>query len=101
VSGKLDKTDVAPSNRTVKDSLTVRFEGNREVQRKFAYYNLDMIISVVYRFRPQHGIEFRIWATKILKEYILRGYAINQRFAQLENRISKTEEQIDFFPKTI
>jgi len=60
---------------TVNFLLTVQKEGDREVQRKTAYYNLDMIISVGYRVKSQRGIEFRIWANKILKEYILRGYA--------------------------
>lgn len=50
--------------RTVKESLTVQFEGNREVQRKVAYYNLYMIISVGYRVKSNRGVEFRRWAIK-------------------------------------
>ena len=88
------------AERTVKESLTVQFEGNREVQRKVAYYNLDMIISVGYRIKSQRGVEFRIWATQVLKEYILRGYAVSQRFERLENRVAETERQIVLFVKT-
>jgi hypothetical protein len=86
--------------RTVKDSLTVQIEGNREVQRKVAYYNLDMIISVGYRVKSQRGIEFRIWATQVLKDYFMRGYAINHRVESLEYRMTETEKKVDFFVKT-
>jgi len=61
------------------------------------YYNLDMILSVGYRVKSKRGIDFRRWATSVLKEYLLRGQAINQRFERLERRVSKTEEQIGFF----
>jgi hypothetical protein len=61
------------------------------------YYSLDAIISVGYRVKSQRGTQFRIWANKVLKEYILRGYAINQRFERLEYRMSETESKIDFF----
>ncbi|GHV36538.1 DNA-binding protein [Spirochaetia bacterium] len=64
------------------------------------YYNLDMILSVGYRVRSQRGIQFRIWANKVLKEYLLKGYTINQRFERIEQRLGKTEEKIDFFVKT-
>lgn len=85
---------------TVKYSLTVQQEGNRKVKRNIAYYNLDVIISVGYRVKSQRGTVFRIWATKVLKEYLLKGYAINQRMEQLEQRVAKTEEKIDFFVRT-
>lgn len=64
------------------------------------YYNLDMILSIGYRVKSQRGIDFRKWANKVLKEYILRGYAISQRFERLEQRVTKTEEKIDFFVRT-
>ena len=86
--------------RTVKDSLTVQIEGDREVQRKVAYYNLDMIISVGYRVKSQRGIEFRIWATQVLKEYFMRGYAVNHRIERLEYRMTETEKKVDFFVRT-
>ncbi|MDR1184097.1 MAG: virulence RhuM family protein [Coriobacteriales bacterium] len=88
------------ANRTVKDSLTVQIEGNREVQRKVTYYNLDMIISVGYRVKSQRGIEFRIWATQVLKEYFMHGYAVNRRIERLEHRMTETEKKVDFFVKT-
>ena len=64
------------------------------------YYNLDVIISVGYRVKSRQGTIFRQWANSILKEYILRGYAINQRFERLEYRVAETEKKIDFFVKT-
>lgn len=60
----------------------VQQEGGREVSRLVDYYNLDMIISVGYRVKSQRGIEFRQWATKILKEYLIDGYALNQQRIQ-------------------
>jgi len=64
---------------TVRDFRTVRMEGQREVSRKLVYYNLDMIIAVGYRVNSKSGTQFRIWANRVLKEYIIKGYAINQR----------------------
>ena len=64
------------------------------------YYNLDVILSVGYRVKSKRGIDFRRWATSVLKEYLLRGHAINQRIERLEQRVSKTEEQIGFFVRT-
>ena len=64
------------------------------------YYNLDVILSVGYRVKSKRGIEFRRWANSVLKEYLLRGYAISQRIERLEQRVSKTEEQIGFFVRT-
>ena len=85
---------------TVKYSLTVQKEGNRSVKRKIAFYNLDVIISVGYRVKSKRGTDFRIWATKILKEYMLRGYAMNERVSRLESTVMKHSEQIEFFLKT-
>ena len=62
-----------------------------------AYYNLDMIISVGYRVKSQRGVQFRQWATKVLNNYLRRGYAINNRFERLEQRVAKTEAQIEYF----
>jgi len=88
------------AKRTVKESLTVQIEGDREVQRKVAYYNLDMIISVGYRVKSRRGIVFRIWATQVLKEYFMRGYAVNHRIEHLEYRMTETEKKVDFFVRT-
>ena len=64
------------------------------------FYYLDMILSVGYRVKSPQGIMFRRWANSILKEYLLHGHAINQRIERLEQRVSKTEEQIGFFVRT-
>ena len=62
-------------------------------------YDLDTIIAVGYRVKSQRGTDFRKWARPIIKDYMLNGYAVNQRFERLEQRVSKTEEKIDFFVK--
>jgi hypothetical protein len=82
---------------TVAFFATVQIENERSILRKIDYYNLDVIISVGYRIKSKEGTQFRIWANKILKDYLLRGYTINNRIEKLENRVTKTEEHIDFF----
>ena len=62
---------------TVAFFATVQNEGNRSVERNLAYYNLDMIISVGYRVKSHRGVQFRIWATNILREYLVKGFAMN------------------------
>jgi hypothetical protein len=62
---------------TVKESLTVQTEGNREVTRTLTYYNLDLILAVGYRVRSPRGVEFRRYASTILKEYLEKGFALN------------------------
>ena len=80
--GELDK------NSTCQDFRQVRKEGNRNVTRSIPFYNLDMIISVGYRVNSKQGIEFRKWATNVLKDYMLKGYAVNQkRLEYLEKTI--------------
>lgn len=64
-------------NSTVKDYLTVQQEGNRKVSRNVSHYNLDVIISVGYRVKSLRGTQFRIWATQVLKEYMKKGFALN------------------------
>lgn len=80
---------------TVKEYLTVQKEGKRMVQRNISYYNLDVIISVGYRVKSLRGTQFRQWANKVLKEYLLRGYAINQRLMQLEDKIDRRFSEYD------
>lgn len=63
-------------------------------------YNLDVIISVGYRVKSLRGTQFRQWANKVLKDYLLKGYSINNRMERLEQRVAKTEEKIDFFVHT-
>ena len=73
---------------TVAKFATVQKEGEREVTRNIEYYNLDMILSVGYRVKSSKGVIFRQWANKILKDYMLKGYAINQkRLEYLEKTI--------------
>lgn len=79
---------------------TVQKEGNRLITRNIEYYNLDMILSVGYRVKSSRGVEFRRWANKVLKDYLLRGYSINQRFERLEQRVAETENKIEFFVRT-
>ena len=93
-SGELDESSVSSILELV------RQEGRRIVKRKIEFYNLDTIISVGFRVNTKRGIEFRQWANKVLKEYLLKGYSINQRFERLEQRVSHTEEKIDFFVRT-
>ena len=70
-----------PSESTVANFATVQAEGNREVTRNIDYYNLDVIISVGYRVKSQEGTQFRIWATQRLREYIIKGFTLNdERF---------------------
>lgn len=64
------------------------------------HYNLDMVISVGFRVKSRRGVDFRRWANTILKEYMLKGYAINQRIEQLEKTVALHSEKIDFFVRT-
>ena len=80
-----------------KDSLLTASDGKRY---RTILYNLDVIISVGYRVKSIRGTQFRQWANKVLKEYLLKGYSVNQRLTQLEKRVSDTEEKIDFFVRT-
>lgn len=95
-------------NSVVKEYLTTASDGK---SYRTKYYNLDVIISVGYRVKSIRGTQFRQWANNVLREYLLRGYAVNQRFLQLENRIdrhlTKHDNQIrelsgkvDFFLRT-
>ena len=63
-------------------------------------YSLDIIISVGYRVKSQRGTQFRIWANKVLKEYLLKGYAVNRRLTTLENTVAEHSKKIDFFVRT-
>lgn len=87
--GELEKSP------TVKESLTVQKEGNRTVKRKIEFYNLDVIISVGYRVKSKQGTQFRIWATRVLKDYLLKGYAINNRMNRLEDNVQTLSEKVN------
>ncbi|MBP5674595.1 MAG: virulence RhuM family protein [Victivallales bacterium] len=93
---------------TVQKIRTVRKESGRNVVRELEYFNLDVIISLGYRINSKLGIQFRQWATHILKEFMLRGYALNQRMNQIEDKVDRRlaehdgrifslEEKVDFF----
>ena len=79
-------------NSTIAKFATVQKEGNRSVTRDIEYYNLDMIISVGYRVKSNNGVIFRKWATQILKDYLIKGYSINNK--RLEY-LEKTVKLID------
>ena len=79
---------------TVAKFATVQLEGDREVKRKVEHYNLDLILAVGYRVKSKRGIEFRRWANSVLKEYIIRGYALNN------NRINQLGEVIQIMKRT-
>lgn len=75
---------------TVKEILTVQDEGGREINRKLEYYNLDAIIAVGYRVNSKRATQFRIWATQVLKNYIIKGFAIDdERLKQGEKLFGK------------
>ena len=99
------------SNATVAKFAIVQKEGNREVIRQVEFYSLDVILSVGYRVKSSRGIEFRRWANQVLKDYMLKGYAVNQRLLNMEERMNKRigsientlaehQEKIDFFVRT-
>ncbi len=84
---------------TVAKFATVQIEGNRSITRDIEYFNLDVIISVGYRVKSRRGVEFRRWANSVLKEYILRGYAVNdtrlKQLNQLVQLIKRTGDDLD------
>lgn len=90
-SGELDE------QATVRDFRTVQIEGKRKVSRDITHYNLDVIISVGYRVNSIRGTQFRIWANKVLKDYLLKGYAINQRFERIENDVHYLKDKVQEF----
>lgn len=98
-------------NRTCRKFRQVRIEGNREVEREIDHYNLDVIISVGYRVKSQQGTQFRIWATQRLREYIVKGFTLNDDrfksgssmnyFNELQERIREIRLSERFFYQKI
>lgn len=88
------KEELEYDKATVAKFATVQKEGEREVERQIEYYNLDVIISVGYRVKSKRGVEFRRWANSVLKQYILKGYAVN------DNRIRQLGEVIRIMKRT-
>ena len=84
---------------TVKEYLTVQQEGKRKVSRKVKYYDLDVIISVGYRVKSKRGSAFRIWARKIIKDYLVKGYAVNERIRK--EQIGELRQLVGMLGRTI
>ena len=80
---------------TVAKNATVQMEAGREVKRDIEYYNLDAILSVGYRVNSKQGTQFRIWANQILKDYLLKGYSINNRMNRLEDNFETLKNQVN------
>ena len=93
------REELSNVNSTVAKFATVQNEAGREVLRDIEYYNLDVIISVGYRVKSNRGVEFRRWANSVLKQYILQGYAVNQRRIQQLGEVirimKRTENELD------
>lgn len=79
---------------SIEESSVVQIEGNRKVNRRIKIYNLDMIISVGYRVKSKRGILFRKWANKILKEYLIQGYSINQKRISALNKTIEIQNKM-------
>ena len=89
-------TEELEASATTRKIRVVRKEGNRTVNRNIDFYNLDMIISVGYRVSSKRGVLFRQWANKVLKDYLLKGYSINQRWEQIDTRLQQHDKQIEY-----
>lgn len=98
--GNIYKEGELLKEATCKDFLQVQIEGGREIRRVAKFYDLDVIISVGYRVKSKRGTQFRQWANKVLKDYLLQGYVISRRFEKLEQRVARTEEQIENIVRT-
>ena len=108
---KIFGTNELDYGATVQKIRTVQLEAGRSVSRDIEYFNLDVIISLGYRINSKLGIQFRQWATRVLKEYLLHGQVINQRLALLEDKverrlakhdgeIAELRDKVDFFVQT-
>lgn len=87
---------------TCKDFLQVRKEGKRAVSRKLAFYNLDMILSVGYRIKSKTATQFRKWATTVLKEYMTKGYAINEhKLKQEQDKVKTLQDTIKLLSRSL
>ena len=89
-----------PRKSTTEYFSVVQKEGKREVLRKIQYYNLDVIISVGYRVKSKRGTQFRIWANKVLKDYLVKGYALNEKRLKEQNeKVKELEKSIEVFKR--
>lgn len=97
--GNVFKEGELEEKSTVKEYLTVQKEGERKVSRKVKYYNLDVIISVGYRVKSKRGTAFRIWANNVLKQYLINGYAVNERMRK--EQIGELRQLVGMLGRTI
>ncbi len=94
------KEEELDENSTTEYYSVVQKEGKRSVLRNIKYYNLDVIISVGYRVKSKRGTQFRIWANKVLKDYLVKGYALNEKkLKEQTSRIKELEKTLDIFSK--
>ncbi len=105
------KTGELEESATCAKIAQVQNEGGRSITRIVSFYNLDMIIAVGYRVNSLQATRFRQWATRVLKEYLLRGYSVNARLSQLEDKVDRRlakherdiielKNKVDFFVQT-
>lgn len=94
------KTGELEQESTCAKIAQVQIEGKRTIKRMILYFNLDMIISVGYRVNSKRGVKFRQWANSVLKDYLLKGYVVNQRIAALEHQVSDLKDKVNFFVRT-
>ena len=88
------------STSTCRKFRQVQIEGNRKIIRNIDHYNLDVIISVGYRVKSKRGTQFRIWANKILKEYLVKGYSLNEkRLKEQSEKVKELEKSIEVFKR--
>lgn len=94
--GELDRA------ATTEQSSVVQSEGGRKVRRNVAFYNLDVVISIGYRVKSQRGTQFRIWATQVLHDHILKGYTLNEKRLQAQvARLTELQQAVDVMGRII
>lgn len=92
---KIYKDEELSREATVAKNATVQIESGRQVTREIEYYNLDAILSVGYRVNSKQGTQFRIWATNVLRDYLLKGYVVNQRMDRIENNYENLSKEVN------
>jgi hypothetical protein len=88
------KEEELTADATVANFATVQMEGDRMIERDIEHFNLDVIISVGYRVKSKRGTRFRQWANPVLKNYLLKGYAVNQRIERVESLAIETKQDV-------
>lgn len=91
---RIYKDEELSREATVAKNATVQIESGRQVTREIEYYNLDAILSVGYKVNSKQGTQFRIWATNVLRDYLLKGYALNQRMDRIENNYENLSKEV-------